>query len=313
MSDVTQGADIVVQARRRTPVVSFSQKVLRFDFDISASGQTFPDGTTSLSVSGLRATVEDSHSGAASMGTISGRIYGLSKSHLASLIQLAPLFQVSTAKTVSIWGGAAPNLVQFTQGDIFTGWVEIQAPEAPYVFTVNEIAVPSLTAATPIQVQQPTPVADIMKQLATAMGKVFENNGVTTMLNSGYYAGSLADQAAAIATDTQIGWILQNGALAIWPAGASRDSVFTVSAETGMIGYPTYTQAGVAVRTIFRPDILYASVMNIVSSLQGPTGQWTIFNVSHHLDAETPGGQWSTLLEGSYSGRLLNPDAGVGT
>ncbi len=89
----------------------------------------------------------------------------------------------------------------------------------------------------------------------------------------------------------------------IWPKGGTiGGQVPLLSKETGMIGYPTVTQAGIIVQSIYNPNLAFGGSFECKSSLTVANGTWGIFNLTHELESETVGGKWITRVEGSQLG-----------
>nr|WP_243444292.1 hypothetical protein [Acetobacter persici] len=115
---------------------------------------------------------------------------------------------------------------------------------------------------------------------------------------------------------------LGRGDLSVWPAlftgqitasgtgsytpFASSAQAVSVSAETGLIGYPAWSAGGLALRMLFNPRISFNSLIALHSRYQPagwgqksgpvPVGLWTATQVRHTLQTETPHGAWFTDL-----------------
>jgi hypothetical protein len=140
----------------------------------------------------------------------------------------------------------------------------------------------------------------------------FENNGVSTKLPISYFPGNVWTQMQACAEQANINAEVINGSvLAIWPKGGSRTSVTlvpVVSKETGMIGYPAFTQQGIIFKTVFNPQIAFGGTVKLTSSVlsgviaaqqdknksfKAPADSvWAIYKLDHALDSLVPRGQW---------------------
>ena len=96
-----------------------------------------------------------------------------------------------------------------------------------------------------------------MQSLAKQMGKQFENHHVVAKLRDVYYPGTALQQANRIAEHAGINMTLENGVLAIWPRGQSRDkgAIPLFSKENGMKEYPIFNNAFIVVESLFLPDL----------------------------------------------------------
>jgi hypothetical protein len=102
------------------------------------------------------------------------------------------------------------------------------------------------------------------------------------------------------AQDTRLGWIQENGIVAVWPKDGHRTNAgeVYVSPETGMVTAPMAAPGGIIVRTLFNKSIKYASTMRVKSRIKLANGSWTIAALSYQLDAETPHGGWFATIYG---------------
>lgn len=136
-----------------------------------------------------------------------------------------------------------------------------------------------------------------MQNLAIQGGYIFENNGVSVILSTPYFHGSARDQMMACATAGNFNWIIDDNTLAIWPKGKSRGgTVPVISSATGMVGYPTFQSPGISVRTIFNNQLRYGASVKVESILPFANGTFTMFQLSHELQSETPNGTWFTEI-----------------
>jgi hypothetical protein len=142
--------------------------------------------------------------------------------------------------------------------------------------------------------------AVVMSTLARKAGYAFENNGVSVMLSTPYLQGSLWDQMARCADAANINWTIDLGTLAIWPKGGSRaGSMPVISSKTGMVGYPTNWGYGIGVRTSFSSQLQIGKSCEVQSILPFANGKFTMFDIEHDLESETPNGSWFTQFHGS--------------
>jgi hypothetical protein len=73
-----------------------------------------------------------------------------------------------------------------------------------------------------------------------------------------------------------------------------------VAPWTGLIGYPSVSGNRVALAMEFNPSLELGSLFEVRgSALQVANGIWNVYSVTHHLDSETPGGQWFSQIEAS--------------
>ena len=166
-----------------------------------------------------------------------------------------------------------------------------------------------------------------MGQLAATMGYGFERNDVSVMLYNQSLCGSAWQQADTAAKAAGIAWGIENDTTLWITLSAATPRVITrqgsngsggapnpgalepvasigtgtntgvwptpvVSAETGLVSYPTIDAYGVTFRCLFRPDIRFMQPVQIVSSIPRANHTWLVSGINHHLQSNTPNGAW---------------------
>lgn len=262
-------------------------------------------GFDTITVEGLRTAATITKAGGVSMSMLQLRVQGLSLSLMNQLSTLGkPLVDGRNNKvTVSAGDDESGVAVAFI-GTISEAWVDMSAaPDGVFVVAAHSGLLDALKPVPPISFQGQADAAVIMAGLAQQMELAFENSGVSVQLANPYFPGTAREQALACATAANINWVIDDSTLAIWPKGGSRGGqVPVLSKDTGMVGYPTHTQNGIVVVTLYNPSITFGGQVEVHSSLTPAAGTWTVFSVAHDLEAETPGGKWFTRLECSVLG-----------
>jgi hypothetical protein len=64
-----------------------------------------------------------------------------------------------------------------------------------------------------------------------------------------------------------------------------------------MVGYPRFTEQAIAFDTLFNPAIGFGGSVQVQSLLTPACGKWTVYQMSYHLQSETPNGAWFTHVE----------------
>jgi hypothetical protein len=268
----------------------------------TASNATFSDPSTGNQ---LRTKVRIQNSGAPSQSTAQVDIYGLPPSVMNQLSTLGVQLNVVPKNTITIQAGDAQN----GMSTVFTGIIQ-QAygdfnamPESPFRMEC-QFGFSNATALTPpASFAGSKSVSSIMQNYATQLGCGFENNGVTATLSNPYLKGSLIDQVSACRDHAGISAEFVDGGatLAIFPKWGSRQSssppvVSAISGEGDGIGYPSYTQQGILVHTLFNPAIKFFGQIQVNSTLPKATGLWVVHKMDLALDAQLPKGEWKMDL-----------------
>lgn len=212
------------------------------------------------------------------------------------------------------------NLIQILAGDVggalsvaFAG--EMTSAFADYngapdlVFKVEALAgyYPSITPAQPLTVRGSASVEGIVSAIAKDIGYQFENFGVTAALLNPVLNGSPIEKARAACRNAGVQLFIDDNKLRIAPAdgfvGAS-DPV-PLSADTGMIGYPTFGADGIQVKAYYQPALELGGRIHVDTIVPRATGDWIITKLSHQIEANIPGADnaWVSQIEASYDGK----------
>lgn len=268
--------------------------------NLSFSGQGGPNSNIGFAGYRVRAHI---HTPGNQAGTATIKIYGLSLSHMNTLSRVPYRPTEIGANSIQVLAGDKENGMSIVfEGTVIQSWPDMQA--APEVYLRVDAAPGPFQAVKPVKptsFKGSTPVTTIAGKIAEKMGIPLEDNGVRTKLLDPYYWGTARRQMLMLGQATRMGWIQENGVLAIWNQNEGRTSAGTVniSKETGMIGYPYAIPGGIVVRTLFNRAIKYATLMNVKSDIKLANGTWIITNVEYDLDAQTPGGAWFATLYGA--------------
>lgn len=281
--------------------MSFTKRKIDITFQLGL-GKFGEDGYDTLTLKGHRSIANIAIPGGDSMGALQLRIYGLSESVMNRLTTIGPINRQIRRNTVSVSAGDdTSGMSEVFVGTINDAWADFnRMPEVSLNVTALTGLLEAVKPISPRSYQGSANVALIMADLAAVMGVAFENNGVSVQLANPYFSGSAWQQALSCAHAADINMVLESGILSIWPrAGARAGGIPTISPETGLAGYPTFSSKGISLQTIFNGNIRVGGQMEVRSSLKGASGVWNIFNVSHALESEVPGGAWATFVEGA--------------
>lgn len=117
-------------------------------------------------------------------------------------------------------------------------------------------------------------------------------------------ANSLKSQLEKVCEAADCEYVVDevNKTLAVWPIGSARKShpAVLLSPDTGLVGYPSFTQSGVQCTTLYNPNIRFMAPVEIQSQFTPANGKWSVQSLNHRLDCQVPGGQWFTDIECSF-------------
>lgn len=282
--------------------MAFTEK--QIDLTISlGTGQFGDTGANTVTVSGLRIKAEIQQFGGDAMPQVQLLVYGLPASMINQLTTIGPINSaVMYQNSVLIAAGDSGSaLTTIYNGTIWQAWGDFnQIPDS----ALNISAVGGLAAALkPVSASSYPGSADvgtIMASLASLADLSFVNHGVSVQLSNPYFPGTALAQIRECAQAANIRFTIDNGALEIWPKDGSRTTpaVPSVSTQTGMVGYPTFSSNGLMVTTIFNPSIVIGGKFQVQSSVTAACGTYVATQISHSLESMTPGGQWFTHILG---------------
>ncbi len=290
---------------------SFTSKELRFKFVLSNNAVFEGTGNNTLSVTGLRALVRVKCSGFPAFPECDVQLYGLRQSDMNALTALAYQLEAITRNTLTVDANSGGGWSTIFSGQILSALPDYtNAPDVSMRIQGRVLGFESIAATAATAYTGATDVATIVQNIATRMGKAFENNGVTAQLSNPYFPGTLADQLRAVTQAAGIQLFAEptDSVIAIAPAGvARRTPVWVLSPATGLVGYPVIESRGyINVRSIFNPAFRFGGPVRVEGSdVPRANGDWQAGTLSHMLDALKPGGNW-------FSEMLLYPIGTLG-
>lgn len=266
---------------------------------------SFGEGdSNAVEITGLRTSAQITRAGGVSMSSLNLRVWGMPLDVMQKLSVLNILaLQQYRRNVVTVTAGDAENGygVVFS-GEIKEAWVDAEnSPDVCFTLTAFEGMTDKVRPVAPNSFKGAASVDVLMSSIARQMQppRTFENNGVDVTLENVYLPGTLDEQMRKIADAASCVVYLDSSTLAIWPTGGARGgAIIELSAENGLVSYPQFAQTGVSLTVLYTPSLSYGQKIRLRSTLGSPAnGDWIVANVTHNLDAETPGGQWFTYVE----------------
>jgi hypothetical protein len=196
-------------------------------------------------------------------------------------------------------GSTSPRPVVF-EGLIIEAWAAFEGmPEVAFNIQAQTGADAQMKPVPASSYPGSADAVVIMQSLAKVMGRDFENNDVpVTMLSNPYFPGTAAAQAEACARAANIGWMLDDKKLSIFPVYGNRSGVIPlISPKTGMVGYPGYAGPNIHVRTLYNPAIKFNGTIKVESDVTNANGEWRVRSLEHYLESEMPNGAWFSDIE----------------
>lgn len=253
----------------------------------------------------LRTSARIQKAGGFNFGTLALELRGLSLDHINQLSTFGTRFHPNYNYTVQVDAGDDINgMSTVFVGGIQQAWADMRAmPDCPFHVLASAGGSAATMKMQPSSYEGSTDATTILQSLAQKSGLKFENSGAQGKLADPYFWGSPWKQMKEVIDAAGIEGVIDDGTLAVWPTnGARSGDTLMISAQTGMRDYPSFTEYGVQVRTEFRRAVTYGGLMNIKSDIKNACGDWKIIRIDYDLQANTPGGGWYAVLDGSKVG-----------
>jgi hypothetical protein len=269
------------------------------------------DGKDEVILRGLRVSAQIHMSGMPNNVTADIRVYGMSLSlmnQLSTLGKLKVRYERNNIVSVSAGEVGKPPALIFT-GTIQEAWADFAGmPDVFFQIQAHSGLIDRMKPIAPTSYAGAVDAATIIQTMATSLGLKFENNGVSAILRDVYYPGTMLDQMEQCARAVPCNLFHDGTTVAIWPIDGTRaGTIPKITPQTGMIGYPSYTGAGVAFRALYNPQIFFGCTVEIETAVTPAKGKWVVNVLTHDLSSETPGGPWFTEMEGYRLGEPTVP------
>jgi len=282
------------------------KKALRFVIRLGTAKFDSSDNDT-ITLQGFRAIVDIDKAGGMTMSTLRAKIYGVKQSDMNSITTLQWKPGTAIPNTVEVYAIDGPAETLVYAGNIVNAWGDYQnMPDAFLHIQAQACYFNGLQAVQPLSIKGGIDVAVVMARIAKDMGLVFENNNVSVMLTDVYVANTLKEQALELARAANFSLYIDDKVLAITNKYAPRKGdIPEISAQSGLVGYPTFDGVGVQFQTLFNPAITFGGRVKLKTDVQRAAGEWIVTSVAHRLESEKPGGAWFSTVRGNANGLAI--------
>jgi len=288
----------------------FARRIINLRFLLD-SGSFNAKGDDLVDITGLRVSANVTKAGTASNADCELRIWGMPLSLMNRLTVLNKLaFGEQVNNTVIVSAGDEDKGVSVLfQGTIQEAWVEAkQAPDVMFYVRATSGMYKALKPIPPTSYRGGVDGAVALSGLAQQIGLQFTNHGVTGKIRNPYWPGAAKQQLDKMCQALHCIAFVDDvtHVLHVWPKGQARqDPAILLSPATGLVGYPSYTQNGIAVRSLYNPNLSFGRTVKIESDLLPACGEKVIIAISHNLDANMPGGGWFSEVQCALIGAPL--------
>ena len=282
----------------------FRRKAIRIQMTLGKG--VFP-GTqdNTYVVDGLGVNVEVEKNGLPDLNKAKISISNMAYDKMEQLTMLAfrPLRRAKNVVAVFA-GDEGTQLDRVFVGEVTSAFADYSnAPDIEFQIEASSGSHPLQIAAAPVSVNGQTAASELIKRFATEMGYTFKNDGVTAQVKNSIFNGSPLEKAKAVADQCGIDLLCDDGEIIIMPRRKERKAnvVPLLTAESGLIGYPTFTADGISLNAFFNPDFKLKGLIRVESIVPRATGTWKITKLSHSLSAyRTDSEDWYSSIEAHW-------------
>lgn len=246
-----------------------------------------------------------SKTGGVDFATAQVEIYGLTLPVMGQLTTLAfkPLNRRWNLIEIAA-GEQGTDLPVIFRGCVTVAFADLNGASPVLKMEAQVGAYPLLDPAGTVSISGTQDVADFIQSQASQSSFEFQNDGVQGTLSDMTIYGDPITKARTAADAVGADLILDDDKMILVPKDSVRKaegSIPVISAASGMIGYPTFTNQGIQVSSFFRPELHVAAAVRVESIVPHASGVWKITQLTHNLSAHNPGSSaWETSFEGMW-------------
>lgn len=288
-------------------MTSFSNKK-ELRFVITLADGTFGESSANrIELRGFRASANVDKAGGVQMSTLRARIFGVKQDDMNSVTTLQWKTGLLLKNTVEVYAIDGDHETLVFAGNIINAWADYQGmPDVFLHIQAQSAFFANLETVPPRSFKGAVSVDTVMSQIAAGMGLTFENNGVDTQLSDLYLCNSNLEQAKDLARMAGCDLYIDDKVLAITARSSGRQGeIPLISAQSGLVGYPTFDGVGVNFLTLFNSGVTFGGRVKLETDVRQAAGEWWVTSVAHHLESEKPGGAWFSTIRGNVSGLAI--------
>lgn len=284
--------------------MAFAKRIVDLEFKLG-QGAFGQDGADTVRLEGLRCSVSIAKQGIG-YARADVQVWGMTLDLMNKLTVLNKLrFEQQRYNSIVITAGDSKSGVAMCfGGTIREAWADgRQPPDVMFHVSADSAMFELSKPVPPISFNGSVDAALVLNGIAGQMGMGLENNGVTATLKNPYWPSSLKSQLEKVCEAANCEYTIDTvgNVLAVWPKGQGRSGAsIKVAPDTGLVGYPSFTQSGIQLTMLYNPSIDFGRSIDVESQFTPANGKWTVVALNHRLDCQVPGGQWFTDIECSF-------------
>ena len=278
-----------------------NKKQLRFVITLGSDNPKFDDkGSDQIILQGYRASIICENAGWVQMGELRAEIFGMSMSDMNTITSYPLRITEATRNKIVVYAVDGTQESVVFAGNMVKAWPDYsKMPDVCFRIQAQAAYSSAVTTVAPRSFKGGCDVADVMRQIATSMGYVFENSGVNVKLADVYLANTDLEQARDLAKAAGIELNIDQNVLSIWPKGSYRNALIPlISVDTGLVGHPGFDGTFLRFDTLYNPSLITGGLVKVESGNTAAKGQWQVLKMAHRLESEKPGGAWFSSVIG---------------
>lgn len=284
--------------------MAFAKRIIKLQFQLG-QGDFGEAGKDVVELEGLRCSVNIVREGILN-SRADVQVWGMSLDLMNKLTVTQKFFfeQRRYNQLVVFAGDEASGTAMVFGGSIREAWADgRQPPDVEFQVSADGGQFELMKTVPPISFKGSVDAALIISGIAQEMGYAFENSGVTAQIENPYYPGTPKAQLQKACEHANCQSLVDDAGrvIAIWPKDKARDGeIIRIAPDSGLVGYPSFAQAGINFTTLFNPSLSFGRMIEMASQFGPANGQWRINAIAHRLESNLPGGQWFSDVECVY-------------
>lgn len=278
---------------------SFVQRKLKIQVTLGEG--TFDGKGNSKTFEGLETSCAIEKPGAPDKNKATVEIANITLDAMSQLTTLAFKPLKVKKNLISIYAGSSEEEESLAfAGEIMAAYADFsQAPKAVMHIEAEAGGYASLTAKPPVAAKGEVKAEKLIAQFAKEMGYSFENQGVTASVKNAVFSGTPIEKAQAVAKQVGAQLIVDDNKVVLLPhSEARRGNAVLLSKDTGMLGYPSFSNDGVKITCLYNPNLELGGLVKVESIVPGASGEWKISKLTHNLTAySVSAGPWNSEIE----------------
>lgn len=277
----------------------YNKKELRYEFTLSKR-KFDNEGNNKLSIGNLKSSFRVGAYGDYGGTQAEITIFGLSAERLAVLSGQG--IGVYTPRPGDALVDVFVGNTKIYSGNIRASYANMNGqPETALILNAVAGFNLQIEPASPFSLPGSVDVYDMLGAICKVYGLGFNSPMVNRpVAQNPYYNGSPMDKIREICADHGLSYQIFDKVLNVWPKDSPLDKVVpVVSAESGLIGYPVFSEAGITFQTQYSSLLAQGREVDLRTSLPNASGRYLLRVVEHFLTSWTEGGSWHTVCQAS--------------